>query len=293
MNNVIVEIGKKELKTTFKSKSVILPLLMAIGIPLFALIPQLPKAAAGGGLEGVYLILFMLLLIPTVITSLVGVNAFLNEIKWKTIKSLLVAPVSEKEIFVGKSLACIISGLIVEACLAVVILAFLPIPIDVPILITLLVIGPLLVMFATFLIISATSRFPSSAEGGAAAFIPVGGIIAVFLLCFFLQRLFKIGPTLTNIMIALILAVLAFVTYIIATKWFNRLFNRSKIIEFSECYKRPFVDSLSLRSSFLSGAYNSGYEATAFGFRPNSRFTRTSHIHKTLSTIPDPALEVR
>lgn len=222
MNNVIVEIGKKELKTTFKSKSVILPLLMAIGIPLFALIPQLPKAAAGGGLEGVYLILFMLLLIPTVITSLVGMNAFLNEIKWKTIKFLLVAPVSEKEIFVGKSLACIISGLIVEACLAVVILAFLPIPIDVPILITLLVIGPLLVMFATFLIISATSRFPSSAEGGAAAFIPVGGIMAVFLLCFFLQRLFKIGPTLTNIMIALILAVLAFVTYIIATKWFDR-----------------------------------------------------------------------
>ena len=57
MNNVIVEIGKKELKTTFKSKSVILPMLLAIGIPLFALIPQLPKAAAEGGLEGVYLIL--------------------------------------------------------------------------------------------------------------------------------------------------------------------------------------------------------------------------------------------
>jgi hypothetical protein len=30
---------------------------------------------------------------------------------------------------------------------------------------------------------------------------------------------------------------------------------------------------------------NSGYEATAFGFRPNPRFTRTSHIRKTLSEI--------
>jgi len=172
MNKVIIEIGKKELKTTFKSKSIILPLLMAIGIPLFAIIPQLPKAVAEGGTEGIYLILFMLLLILTIITSLVGMNAFLNEIKWKRIKSLLVAPVSEKEIFMGKSLACIITGLIVEVCLAVIILAFLPIPVDVPILITLLVIGPLLIMFATFLIISATSRFPSSAEGGAAAFIP-------------------------------------------------------------------------------------------------------------------------
>ena len=55
-----------------------------------------------------------------------------NEIKWKAIKSLLVAPVSVKEIFVGKSLACIIAVLIVKACLAVAILAFLPIPIDVP-----------------------------------------------------------------------------------------------------------------------------------------------------------------
>jgi hypothetical protein len=36
------------------------------------------------------------------------------------------------------------------------------------------------------------------------------------------------------------------------------------------------------QSLSLSGAYNSGYEATAFGFRPNPRFTRTSHIRKTL-----------
>lgn len=221
MNNVIVEIGKKELKTTFKSKSVILAMLLAIGIPLFAIVPSLLEAAAGGS-EDVYLFILMLLLIPTMITSLVGENAFLNEIKWRTIKSLLVAPVSEKEIFVGKSLACIIVGLIVEACLAVVILAFLPIPVDVPILITLLAIGPLLIMFATFLIISATSKFPSSAEGGAAAFIPVGGILGIFLLCSFLQRMLRMGPILTNIMIALIVAIFTFVIYVIATKWFNR-----------------------------------------------------------------------
>jgi hypothetical protein len=35
------------------------------------------------------------------------------------------------------------------------------------------------------------------------------------------------------------------------------------------------------------GSYNSGYEATAFGFRPNSRFARTSHIRKTLGDITD------
>ena len=221
MDSVIIEIGKKELKTTFKSKAIILPLLMAIGIPLFAIIQVLP-AIAQGGTEGVYAILLMLLLIPTVITSLVGMNAFLNEIKWRTIKSLLVAPVSEKEIFIGKSLACIIAGLIVEVCLVVIVFIFLPIAVDIPILIILLVIGPLLVMFATFLIIAATSKFPSSAEGGAAGFIPFGGITGIFLFCFFLQRLLQIGPTLTNIMIALVIAVLTILTYFIATKWFNR-----------------------------------------------------------------------
>jgi ABC-type transport system involved in multi-copper enzyme maturation permease subunit len=221
MNSVIIEIGKKELKTTFKSKAIILPLLMAIGIPLFAIISTLP-AIAQGGTEGVYAILLTLLLIPTVITSLVGMNAFLNEIKWRTIKSLLVAPVSEKEVFIGKSLACIIPGLIVEVCLVVIVFIFLPIAVDIPILIILLLIGPLLVMFATFLIIAATSKFPSSAEGGAAGFIPVGGITGIFLFCFFLQRLLQIGPTLTNIMIALVIAVFTILTYFIATKWFNR-----------------------------------------------------------------------
>ena len=40
-----------------------------------------------------------------------------------------------------------------------------------------------------------------------------------------------------------------------------------------------------LHSSSLSGAYNSGYEATAFGFRPNPRYVRTSHIPGTLGAM--------
>jgi len=39
------------------------------------------------------------------------------------------------------------------------------------------------------------------------------------------------------------------------------------------------------QSLSLSGVYNSGYEATAFGFRPNPRYVRTSHIRKTLYAI--------
>ena len=220
MNEVLMEIAKKELKVTFKSKSAILSMLLAIGIPIFVLVPLLPAAEKGFG--GSYLILLLLLLVPIGITSPVGMNAFPNEIRWRTIKSLLAAPVSEKEIFVGKSLACIVAGLVAEACLAAVILAFLPIPVDVPVLITLLVIGPLLFMFATFLIVLTTSKFPSSAEGGAAGFIPVGGIMGIFFLCFFLQMVLQMDPALTSIMIASVVAALTFLVYFVATKWFDR-----------------------------------------------------------------------
>jgi len=121
-------------------------------------------------------------------------------------------------------LACIVPGLIVEACLAVIILILLLIPVDTPILIILLAIGPLLVMFATFMIIAATSRFPGSAAAGvgAASFIPMIAIVAVFFLCFFLQILLQMNPLAMQVMLALIIAALTFVTYFIATKWFNR-----------------------------------------------------------------------
>jgi len=48
MNSVIAEIGKKELKTTFRSKSIIIPLLMGIGIPFFAGLPVTLQLASEG-----------------------------------------------------------------------------------------------------------------------------------------------------------------------------------------------------------------------------------------------------
>ncbi len=44
--------------------------------------------------------------------------------------------------------------------------------------------------------------------------------------------------------------------------------------------------SLANAPSGLMTSSNSGYEDTAFGFRPNPRYARTSHIRKTLYDIP-------
>jgi hypothetical protein len=68
MNSVIAEIGKKELKTTFRSKSIIIPLLMGIGIPLFAgLFVTLQLAAEGS--ELIYAPLLFLQVLPAVIIN--------------------------------------------------------------------------------------------------------------------------------------------------------------------------------------------------------------------------------
>ena len=67
------------------------------------------------------------------------------------------------------------------------------------------------------------------------------------------------------------------------------------ILEHREAWSKMFkplgVPSPTLRiasqSSSLSGAYNSRYEATAFGFRPNPRYARTSHTPQTLGEIDE------
>jgi len=48
-----------------------------------------------------------------------------------------------------------------------------------------------------------------------------------------------------------------------------------------------------LHSSSLLGAYNSVYKTTAFGFRPNPRFTRTSHIDGMSYEIPNPHFKLK
>ncbi|MFX0085584.1 MAG: ABC transporter permease subunit, partial [Candidatus Hodarchaeota archaeon] len=122
MVNIILEICKKELKTRFGSKRVLLPLLIPIGIPILVFIPEIQEVMSQTEPESELVSFLLFLLIPVMVTTLVGITAFINEIRWKTIKSILVAPVSEGEILLGKSLACIVVGLLVEVLISGLIL---------------------------------------------------------------------------------------------------------------------------------------------------------------------------
>lgn len=221
MANVVTEICKKELRSRFGSKSVFLSMLLTTGIPMLVFIPQLLEAMSQAEPGSEYLSFLLFLVIPVMATTLVGINTFINEIRWKTIKFLLVAPVSEEEIFIGKSLACIIVGLLVDVILSLIVLLSLD-RLDISVILLLFVIGPLSVIFTTFIFIIGTSRFPIIAEGVGAIIMPMGGLLFVFLNYLFLKEFLKVSPSLINVVLALIIASLTCLTYFIAKKSFNR-----------------------------------------------------------------------
>lgn len=221
MINVAIEICKKELRTRFGSKRVVLPMLLTLGIPMLVFIPQLLETMVQTEPGSEYLSFMFFLLIPVMSTTLVGINSFINEIRWKTIKSILVAPVSEGEILIGKSMAVILVGLLVEAFMAVIVLISIA-DLNVSLLMLILVIGPLSVIFTTFIFVMGTSRFPAIAENGGAVLMPMGGLIFIFMISFFLKEFLGIIPPLHGVMLSLVITFLTFGAYYLAKKWFNR-----------------------------------------------------------------------
>jgi ABC-type transport system involved in multi-copper enzyme maturation permease subunit len=221
MINVAAAICKKEIKIRFGSKRVFLPMIFSVGVPMLVFIPNLIEAFSQTEHESEYLRFLLFLILPVMITTLIGINTFINEIRWKTIKSLLVAPVTEGEIFLGKSMACIVTGLVTEVFLSGLILFSLN-SIEIPVILLLIVIGPLSVIFTTFIFIIGTSRFPSIAEGGGAILMPISGLLIIFTTFFLLNGFLELNTTFVYVILTLFLTFLVFVTYFFAKRWFNK-----------------------------------------------------------------------
>ncbi|MFX1284842.1 MAG: hypothetical protein ACFFB5_14370 [Promethearchaeota archaeon] len=220
MIDMAVTICKKELKIRFGSKRVLLPMLFSIGLPMLVFLPRLQESFSQIGPESEYFRFLFFLILPVMVTTLVGINTFINEIRWKTIKPLLVAPISEEEIFLGKSMACIVVGLVTEALLSGVILFSLN-SVDESVIFLLIAIGPLSVIFTTFIFTIGTSRFPAIAEGGGAILMPMGGLLIIFII-FLLLGFFHISTIYVYTILTLILATFVVVGYFLAKRWFSR-----------------------------------------------------------------------
>ncbi|MHA1968531.1 MAG: hypothetical protein ACW964_12085, partial [Candidatus Hodarchaeales archaeon] len=105
-----------------------------------------------------------------------------------------------------KSLACIIPGVLIEAILSVIVILSVQ-TLDLSILLLLFVIGPLSVIFTTFIFIIGISKFPAIVDGGGSILMPMGSISLVFLL-FLGLKIFLQLSTIT--------------VYIVAKNLFNR-----------------------------------------------------------------------
>ena len=221
MVNITLEICKKELKTRFGSRKVLLPLLISMGIPILVFIPELQELMSQTDPESEFTRFLLFLIIPIMATTLIGITSFINEIRWKTIKPLLAAPVTEGEIILGKSLACIITGLSVELVLSGFIILSVK-TINISIIMLLSVIGPLSVVFTTFVFIVGLIKFPTIADGGGAILLPMSGCLIIFLILIILKGFIPENPLLIYIILASMIVLLIGLIFSLTKKWFNR-----------------------------------------------------------------------
>lgn len=218
---MVTEICYKELKVRFGSMKVLLPMLISLGIPVVAFMPQLLVSMSQTNLEFEYINMLFFLMLPVMGTTLIGITTFINEIRWKTIKPLLAAPVSEEVILLGKSLACVIAGITIDGILVLLIL-FSGVPFSLSRILLLFVVGPLSVIFTTFLFILGASKLPSIVEGGGVVLMPMGGLLIIFSIFFLLNGIFQFDTVMTYLVLSVGLLVAIFVTFFLAQRLFDR-----------------------------------------------------------------------
>jgi ABC-type transport system involved in multi-copper enzyme maturation permease subunit len=215
------EICKKELQTRLGSKSMLFPLVLTFAIPIFVFLPQIYQMFSSPKEETKFISLIFFLIIPVMITNTIGINTFINEIRWKTIKTLLVAPIDVGEIFLGKCLACVVVGVVTDLLLSFSLLIW-GIEINFSIFVLFFCLGPLIVVYTTFLLVIGTLKFPKIAETGAGVYFSIGGLLFIFFLLFLLYLVLNESQFYFDILSIFVMSILSFITYFSAKKLFNK-----------------------------------------------------------------------
>ena len=172
MISPVVAIAKKELKVRFGSKSAIFPIIITVVFPLYVFVPTLIEMLTDASPESKYVGFMFFLMVPTIGTTLVGINAFINEIRWNTMQTLLLSPISKNDIFLGKSLSSIGMGLLIEMFLVIILLFFVS-PLKPSLYLLFFLVGPLAIVFITFSFILGIAKFPVLSESGGSMIFPI------------------------------------------------------------------------------------------------------------------------
>ena len=221
MSVIIFEICKKELLVRFGSKSSIFQLLFALAIPLAVFLPQTTQIFLSNSNEFYEVQMIFFLIIPIMASNLIGISTFINEIRWKTIKTILVAPIDINDIFIGKSLACIMSGIVTDLLISFY-LFLNGININLSILMLFFVIGPLIIILSTFLLIIVTLKFPNLAENGGSLYLSIGGLMIIFFILILVKVIINSPQFVIDIINSFIIGIMVLLTFNYAKKIFNK-----------------------------------------------------------------------
>ena len=220
MVNISIEICKKELLTRFGSKASAIPLFFTFIIPILVFLPQMYNLFKSSEKESHLIAMMFFLILPIMVTNIIGISAFINEIRWKTIKTLLITPIDMGELFIGKSLACIVTGTIADLCISLYLINS-GINLNFSNMILFFVLGPFTIIFTTFILIIGTSKYPKIAENGGGIYFSIIALMIVFLLLFSLQIFLNTAQEFIDILFIIITGLLSLLAYFYAKKIFS------------------------------------------------------------------------
>jgi ABC-2 type transport system permease protein len=130
MVNYILEIMKKEISSYFNQKSAILRNVLFLGLFGGLTIYQLTKVVDQYGTtaaiisSGLNVLLALAAIFPVQMAGGISVMAFPVERDQKTLEHLLSLPLSDRQIFLGKFLAAVVTGIVGLALILVIVFSF-------------------------------------------------------------------------------------------------------------------------------------------------------------------------
>jgi ABC-2 type transport system permease protein len=234
MVNVIFEIARKEITSYYGRKSIIVQNLILFFVFCILPIQQAGSLLAANGyrasaLASLDILLMVASFFPIMVECGISVMAFPVERDQKTIEHLMSLPLTDGEIFLGKVLAAIATGLAGMAMVYSAVIGYLlaiegrRIVWDAPLLTPSLVIfifavAPLLVALSTMMLVALSGYIANTRESYLVNVVLMGAMIGVNSVRLEVQ----VDPLLFNLGLFVLLAALVMITFAVGMKVFSR-----------------------------------------------------------------------
>lgn len=234
MVNVIFEIARKEVVSYYGRKSIIVQNLILFLVFCYLPIEQVGSLLASNGyrasaLASLDVLLMVASFFPIMVACGISVMAFPVERDLKTIEHLMSLPLTDGEIFLGKALAAIATGLVGMALVYSVVIGYLlaveggrivwDAPLFTPSLaVFIFAVAPLLVALSAMMLVAISGYISNTRESYIVNVVLMGAMIGVNSA----RLAIPVDPLMFNLGLFALLLALVVVTFVIGMKVFSR-----------------------------------------------------------------------